>query len=416
MLSRKQNTWCHCWLCVPYCKTGCPEIILFFMENTTYWLIHTHIYTLLNNYQCKQYCGILYFGTVHTLSGLWKSHGFPALIMDSSSQKFLDFVTAPSNVDPVVAQRVRYMFVKSFCREYYKRNQSQAPSPRHWGRYQIWTMEGGRQYWLARVWVRQHFSWTHLWVWLLCRSVLLTDKAICSGLRCWAHSYDRDCYKTVHGRNSPFHKSDRYTRVLHEYLFNPHHDTKDIITKISQGTVDERDFIVEAVPKENELQRLKAHFFAKLTYPMRLYQTATEANIAKQIFTLFDNQSMMMPEDALTHCISVMNSSLNNATLPKYLFIGLDYQDWCKSTCSACTTPTLEQFDKLFGFEHVITFSQNVPHHCPYILQDRFHPPMSQPSGFPEDSNRSTRFATRWLEGMRQGLDSFYLDDYWNRQ
>lgn len=40
-----------------------------------------------------------------------------------------------------------------------------------------------------------------------------------------------------------------------------------------------------AVAKERELKRKKARFYGKMCFEMRLYQTATEKNIASHIFT-----------------------------------------------------------------------------------------------------------------------------------
>lgn len=206
----------------------------------------------------------------------------------------------------------------------------------------------------------------------------------------------------MHGCNPPASWSTRHKRVLHEYLFNPHQDTKSIIEEVSTGCIPESELFIEAVPKEKELQREKARFFAKLTYRVRVYQTATESNIATNILSLFNNQSVTMSEDELTHIIASMNSVLADAANPKYLFISFDYQDWCKSMSFDSTTSTFVELDNIFGMEHVISYSQHFPLQCQRFIQDRWNPPKAGTTGLPGESSRSTRGATRWLEGMRQ--------------
>lgn len=80
---------------------------------------------------------------------------------------------------------------------------------------------------------------------------------------------------------------------------------------------------------------------------------------------------MTMSEDELTHKIASMNSVLADAANPKYLFISFDYQDWCKSMSFDSTTPIVEEFDNIFGLEHVISYSQLFPLQCQMFLQDR---------------------------------------------
>lgn len=54
-----------------------------------------------------------------------------------------------------------------------------------------------------------------------------------------------------------------------------------------------------AVIKEREFKRRDARFFAKLGFEMRLYQVATEANIADTIFRYIKQQFMTMLEPKL---------------------------------------------------------------------------------------------------------------------
>lgn len=54
-----------------------------------------------------------------------------------------------------------------------------------------------------------------------------------------------------------------------------------------------------AVAKEKELKRVKPRFFCKLRYPVRLWQTATEANIAKSMFPYIPTQTMILSDLAL---------------------------------------------------------------------------------------------------------------------
>lgn len=217
------------------------------------------------------------------------------------------------------------MFVKSYCKEYYKKHQSwpavtirgQISSLRYSIEHSVWR-EMGPQGWEEGEFENVSLRQTGNFDYFVDQSDLLTDKAICQELSSWPRIYDRGCYQTKHGCNPPPNWSSRHKRVLHEYLFNPYQDTKSIIDEVS---IPESELIIEAVPKEKELQREKARFFAKLTYRMRIYQTATESNIATKILSLFDNQSMTMSEDELTHKIASMDSVLADAASPNtYLY------------------------------------------------------------------------------------------------
>lgn len=110
--------------------------------------------------------------------------------MDVSSQKFLALVTQPNHVDKLVAEKVTQMFVKSYCKEYYKKNQSWpavtirgpiSSSLRSSIEHSVWK-EMGPHGWeeseFESISIRQNENFDYF----VDQSDLLTDKAICQEL------------------------------------------------------------------------------------------------------------------------------------------------------------------------------------------------------------------------------------------
>lgn len=65
-----------------------------------------------------------------------------------------------------------------------------------------------------------------------------------------------------------------------------------------------------AVAKEREFKFIDTRFYGKMYFEMRLYQTATEKNIAHHIFKYIKHQSMTMSEEQLTRTILCMNTPI----------------------------------------------------------------------------------------------------------
>ncbi|KYM99425.1 hypothetical protein ALC62_09772 [Cyphomyrmex costatus] len=68
-----------------------------------------------------------------------------------------------------------------------------------------------------------------------------------------------------------------------------------------------------------------------MCFEMRLYQTATEKNIADHTFKYIKNQSMTMSEEQLIRTILRMNIPVIQMEGETYVFITLDFSSWCTS-------------------------------------------------------------------------------------
>jgi len=97
--------------------------------------------------------------------------------------------------------------------------------------------------------------------------------------------------------------------------------------------------VIVAVAKERELKETNARFYEKMTPEMRLYQTATEKNIADHIFRFIKNQSMTMSEEQFTRTILWMNTPLIQIAGETYVFIVLDFSSWCTNFRHELVTP-----------------------------------------------------------------------------
>ena len=127
-------------------------------------------------------------------------------------------------------------------------------------------------------------------------SELLANKSLIGERSQWPYEYDTQAYRTLYG-HWPRKPPQRTKRLIIDYLTRNDLDLRRIIDVISTGEIPQEWKIMVAVAKEREFKREKARFYGKLTQEMRMYQVATEANIADQIFPYIKQQSMKMAKE-----------------------------------------------------------------------------------------------------------------------
>lgn len=104
---------------------------------------------------------------------------------------------------------------------------------------------------------------------------------------------------------------------------------EEVIEQLQSGQIPWQWLIMIAVAKEREFKYLDARFFGNMCFEMRLYQTATEKNIADSIFRYIKHQSMIMDEEQLIRTIIRMNTPIASVKGDSYVFIILDFSSWC---------------------------------------------------------------------------------------
>lgn len=111
--------------------------------------------------------------------------------------------------------------------------------------------------------------------------------------------------------------------------------------------------IIIAVAKEREHKRTNARFYAKMTPEMRLYQIATEGNIADIVFRYIKEQSMTTGEEQLLRTITRMTSPHTDPTRARYKFVVIDFSSWCTNFRWEFSQEVFKDLDDLFRFDMV---------------------------------------------------------------
>ena len=137
---------------------------------------------------------------------------------------------------------------------------------------------------------------------------------------------------------------------------------------------------------------------AKTTPPIRLWQTATEKNLADEIFKYIPTQTMTLSDLELMRKVSDLNDTLEKEK--DYIFMSMDFVCWCLSIGICLATPLFHEIDSLFGLMNAYKYTHVFPHECLIIFQDRYRPPDGYDEPF--ETLLATFMGKKWMEGMRQ--------------
>lgn len=148
-----------------------------------------------------------------------------------------------------------------------------------------------------------------------------------------------------------------------------------------------------------EFKPRDARCFGNMTPEMRAYQVVTEKNLADIIFRYIKHQSMTFSEEQLT-------KTLNRMSCPgeghDYINIIIDFSSWCTHFRAELLAHLFASLDALFGLHNLYGFTHIFPLISTLLFQDRYAPPVQEPSGSPLEGNRCVIGPEAWLEGLRQ--------------
>ncbi|DAZ87907.1 TPA_asm: hypothetical protein [Macroli virus] len=345
------------------------------------------------------------------LSGLWKSWGFPVLDLEASATRIMSDVSTPPSAEPGAGERVRRMFLKMFCKEYYRQNHSWPPVTmgrvpdhiRHAVTSNTWPERESREWHpddFAELTLRKCLDFDYF----VDPTDLLTDKAISGPVNSWTSEFDSQAYRTFYGCQPP-RAPDCEKRLLLAYLRGNPPSVREVIDYLQEHhTIMPHCRIQVGVPKEREFKKDNARIFVKLPYEMRAYQTATEANIATGIFPFIKGQSMTMGEKELLQTLIKITSPFQHFQRIAHVFISVDFRTWCSTMSHVLCGPTFEEFDNLFGLVFVYYYTHLFSPDAVFLFQDRFRPPPAsdQPGSPPCQCATANHLCQRWFEGLRQ--------------
>ncbi|ACQ94979.1 RNA-dependent RNA polymerase [Nyavirus midwayense] len=344
------------------------------------------------------------------LSGLWKTMGHPFINVASSVMELRARGTSPAVPTAEAAgEDLACFFKKYWCRVYCKKHHSWPPirnpsclPPFLLECYQKGTWdEPTPGSWAYEHWRDVEFE-PHLdFDYSIDTSELLSDRAMIHSRSQWGYTYNPTAHKVIYGK--PLQRPPKKNqRVILEYLERPEVSLKKVIEQIEQGTAPKEWFAMVGVFKECELKRDKGRLFGKLTFEARLYQTATEHNIAEKIFPYIKSQSMTMSEEELKRTILRMSSSLKAYSEHDIIFISVDLSQWCTTWRHESAGPLLRLLDQIFGLNGVYNLTHLFSQASGVFVQDRFWPPEQGPDGEPKEGMTYISNFLAWLEGLRQ--------------
>ena len=160
--------------------------------------------------------------------------------------------------------------------------------------------------------------------------------------------------------------------------------------------------IMIAVAKEREFKREGCRFYAKMVQEMRLYQVATGANIARQIFPYVKQHSMTMSEEEYMQTIIKLDSQKNTDSDHSHTFIIVDFSSRCGNFRYELATPVFRELDKLFCLRNIYSETHLFPMMSRVVFQNRFDPPLQLEDGSPKPGNKCVFGPEAWLDGLRQ--------------
>ncbi|QPB73978.1 RdRp [Hymenopteran orino-related virus OKIAV85] len=369
------------------------------------WVKHTQFYKMLTRTMCTNTQAMLSL----EISGLWKCFGHPDIDMNSSVATWIKKGSAGKSIDRHTAHLVAWALRLEFCRQYYKDKKRwplatlETSTPQkvvYCYRNNLWT-ETADNPWkpedFQHVILQKNLDFDyHVDI-----ADLLADKSIIPSKEQWIHEYDKQAHRTKYGY-FPRGPPPTSKSVIVTYLQKESITVQEVIDQLQKGDIPASWLVMVAVAKEREFKYLDARFFGKMCFEMRLYQTATEKNIAEAIFRYIKHQSMTLNEEQLTRTILRMNAPVSSCSGESYVFITLDFSSWCTNFRYEAATPLFIELDRLFGLHNVYSFTHLFPLMSYLLFQDRFSPPQQGPDGNPLPGPRCYPYPEAWLEGLRQ--------------
>lgn len=343
------------------------------------------------------------------LSGLWKIFGHPIIDMECSINSWIEKGTVMKLDKRQMGEKCSNMFKLTLCRRYYEERHrwppllftgEEAPHIKRSYTRGTWD-ETPREPWRSRDFQGVRFSQAFEFNMYVDPSDLLSDKSIIPTRRHWVYEYDNQAHRTLYGcfMTRPEFASKS---VIISYLSKEEVDVSEIINQINTGRVPVDWKVIIAVAKEREHKRTNARFYAKMTPEMRLYQIATEGNIAEVIFHYIKEQSMTMGEEQLLRTITRMTSPHTDPTKAKYKFVVIDFSSWCTNFRWEFSQAIFRDLDDLFGFDQVYQYTHWFHLTSILMFQDRFSPPRQSLTGDPVPGKRCVYGPEAWQEGLRQ--------------
>lgn len=226
-------------------------------------------------------------------------------------------------------------------------------------------------------------------------TALLSDKAICSGLKSWLREFDTRMHPARYQKGcKPGPPLDN--RLLIRHIKEPEVSAIDEALKFAR--CDNQDYHMAVMClKERELNQSKGRYFTKQSFQGRHYQTLAEENV-KNVLPYIPLTSMNLSGDA------IVKYMLQKSADPNSIKVSVDFSKWCQYQRQGLAGPIARDIDAIYGVEPFFELAHIIPLGLWWFFQDDARVPEQGPDGLPIPGERAFYGLHTMGEGMYQRL------------
>ncbi|UNQ75001.1 RNA-dependent RNA polymerase [Fusarium oxysporum mymonavirus 1] len=281
------------------------------------------------------------------LFGLLKLSGHPCVDPSQGGRKVRKIACEPKRYKALNCARVRNNFCRMYTEGYVRRRSRWPPlnfpkHTRHTRLYQLYSLQETRltvHSYPLEDWEGVTFKKHHDFEYYPNFTDLMDDKAI---------SYYRDQIAMTWKRGATPRSNKR---LLLEMLATPEISIRAIVEAVRLGKLPFEWFVVSLYPKEREF-KLEPRMFAMMVFEMRAFFTATEANVADNIFPYLPPQTMTLSKQEIVERFHEM--TWDPADTDKVRLYGeFDVESWNNNFQAPLVDPISTDIGDMHGEDNI---------------------------------------------------------------
>lgn len=309
--------------------------------------------------------------------GFMKFLGHPYVDPVAGCATVKKLAQADLNLDPASCLQLEWSFCHLYCRGYLAKTG-------HWPPMEFVPRWDGTPTQLEGLVLKNHpslaFGFTQYpasdWQWARFKPHLLFDEGedILSLISDRAIAYPRSHFDSTWAGSLPYRppKSPTSGKALEELLRRPGFDLKDVVSRVSSGSIPHDWRIVAVSPKEREM-KLNPRMFSMMTLEMRFFFVLTEHNIATGVFRYIPEQTMTMSRQELLG--EFLRSTRPDRGRWITAILGIDFSTWNTLWRNESVKPIGQRIDQMYGTVGVFSCVHDFFSSCLCMLKSGEYPP-----------------------------------------
>lgn len=281
------------------------------------------------------------------LFGLQKLSGHPCVDPSRGGRKVREIACVPKLYSPANCAQVRNNFCRMYTEGYVRKKSKWPPlhfpkNTRHTRLFQLASLQETRltsHSYPLEDWNGVRFERHHDFEYYPNFTDLMDDKAI---------SYYRDQISYT-WRRGKVPRSNK--RLLLEMLSVPEVSIRKIVNTVRSGKIPFSWLVVSLYPKEREF-KLEPRMFAMMVLEMRTFFTATEANVAENVFPFLPPQTMTLSKQEIVERFHEVTVDPSNETLSR-LYGEFDVTSWNSNFQAPIVDPITRDVGDMHGEDNI---------------------------------------------------------------